>query len=847
MSDIVRVNDLLLTVSLATGAHWTQTTGAAVQQPVIVSLSVPHDVRRTASTDHLVHSVNYSVLSDHLRDSLELKNTFLSLEEFAIHMFDTLLGAESLRIPELRIKITQLTPPLHAKSVGLEAVGTVPRRGDWSVSHMKHFVEDLDCDAIIGVNPLEREEKQVVKVNFCLDGCFEHLSKNVWIDLRGLTRTLHRTINASSFLTLEALADGAASEVLRYIYAQYPDCKSAAVTLSAAKPAALVFARSAEVEVRRTFEDERLTILDTLSDFGDMRITSSTLCGAKCTVAIALGSNLGDRFCNIELALRLLEAPKELLSSADIKESDQDVFATIVDTSFLYETAPMYVADQPSFINCACLIETNLLPLPLLGLLKNIESAVGRVSSIRNGPRAVDLDIVLYGDVVIDTRPPSQRTDLDNLMGELVVPHPKMVEREFVLRPLNDIVPDFIHPIYNRALRTLLADLPEKDASMRKVIPFPRYPLPSNYPWPYPWISPVPSTLTHWIYPITPKPVRQSGNKRKTLLMATLNMTPDSFSDGSVNNTLQTGLAYVQNAVKAGTSIIDIGGYSTRPGAEFVSVDEETERVVTMIAAIRRVGLPGVNDGMQNDNEGVSGMDTKSQLRELPLSVDTFRWEVAQASIIAGANCINDVYAFTGRDTYPYVDEEAKMRAEACMNGMKNVAREFEVPVILMHSRGDAGQNKDYGRYTYAEWGEGGGAVLEGVRVELGDKVEKIVKGKGGVRRWMVIVDPGIGFSKTVEGNLEVLRDAADVVAHVEGKKKNPLAGFPFLIGASRKSFLGSILSEGHTGRKTVPKDRVWATTTTVACAVQQGAMVVRVHDIDEMADVARIADALWG
>lgn len=613
-------------------------------------------------------------------------------------------------------------------------------------------------------------------------------------------------------MTLEALADGAASEVLRYIYAQYPDCKSAAVTLRAAKPAALVFARSAEVEVRRTFEDERLTILDTLSDFGDMRITSSTLCGAKCTVAIALGSNLGDRFCNIELALRLLEAPKELLSSADIKESDQDVFATIVDTSFLYETAPMYVADQPSFINCACLvrpsessyllyltfeqIETNLLPLPLLGLLKNIESAVGRVSSIRNGPRAVDLDIVLYGDVVIDTRPPSQRTDLDNLMGELVVPHPKMVEREFVLRPLNEcvflnqttfswrdnthrhvpsIVPDFIHPIYNRALRTLLADLPEKDASMRKVIPFPRYPLPSNYPWPYPWISPVPSTLTHWIYPITPKPVRQSGNKRKTLLMATLNMTPDSFSDGSVNNTLQTGLAYVQNAVKAGTSIIDIGGYSTRPGAEFVSVDEETERVVTMIAAIRRVGLPGVNDGMQNDNEGVSGMDTKSQLRELPLSVDTFRWEVAQASIIAGANCINDVYAFTGRDTYPYVDEEAKMRAEACMNGMKNVAREFEVPVILMHSRGDAGQNKDYGRYTYAEWGEGGGAVLEGVRVELGDKVEKIVKGKGGVRRWMVIVDPGIGFSKTVEGNLEVLRDAADVVAHVEGKSRSIL------------------------------------------------------------------------
>jgi dihydroneopterin aldolase / 2-amino-4-hydroxy-6-hydroxymethyldihydropteridine diphosphokinase / dihydropteroate synthase len=78
--------------------------------------------------------------------------------------------------------------------------------------------------------------------------------------------------------------------------------------------------------------------------------------------------------------------------------------------------------------------------MPLLRLLKNIESAVGRVSSARNGPRAVDLDIVLYGDAVIDTRPPSQRANLDNLTGELVVPHPRMVEREFVLRPMNEYI-----------------------------------------------------------------------------------------------------------------------------------------------------------------------------------------------------------------------------------------------------------------------------------------------------------------------------------------------------------------------------------------------------------------------
>jgi dihydroneopterin aldolase/2-amino-4-hydroxy-6-hydroxymethyldihydropteridine diphosphokinase/dihydropteroate synthase len=102
-----------------------------------------------------------------------------------------------------------------------------------------------------------------------------------------------------------------------------------------------------------------------------------------------------------------------------------------------------------SFISLSYLIpeqvETNISPLPLLHLLKNIESAVGRVSSIRNGPRAIDLDIVLYGDAIIDTRPPSQRSNLDNLLGELVVPHPRMVEREFVLRPLNEYVLIYLH------------------------------------------------------------------------------------------------------------------------------------------------------------------------------------------------------------------------------------------------------------------------------------------------------------------------------------------------------------------------------------------------------------------
>jgi dihydropteroate synthase len=231
--------------------------------------------------------------------------------------------------------------------------------------------------------------------------------------------------------------------------------------------------------------------------------------------------------------------------------------------------------------------------------------------------------------------------------------------------------------------------------------------------------------------------------------MATLNTTPDSFSDGSTHNTLSTGLEYVRDAVSAGASIIDIGGYSTRPGAEFVSVEEEIDRVVPYVKAIRTGEAQGV----------VS--------KDVLISVDTFRPEVAEAAVAAGANCINDVYAFTGKDSFDlgHGDKEAaKARAQASevMQKMKKIARRYATPVVLMHSRGDAGKHKDCSAYNYAGTED---AVIEGIRNELGAKVNRIVRGEGAVRRWSIIIDPGVGFSKTLEGNLQILRNADRVTA----------------------------------------------------------------------------------
>lgn len=528
------------------------------------------------------------------------------------------------------------------------------------------------------------------------------------------------------------------------------------------------------------------------------------------TVAIALGSNLGDRFANIETALRLLEVPQALREGPD-----NEAQVSVIDTSFMYETAPMYVTDQPRFANCACIVETNLQPVVLLHLLKKIEDVVGRVPTIRNGPRAVDLDILTYDDEKIDTRPEDKQHDLQNLTGELVVPHPRLAEREFVLRPLNDMIPDFVHPVHGKTIRTLLSDILSvrrvNEPPMLKVLPFPKYPFAAS-PTPYGFPS-VPPTVKYWI--VSSIDSTGTPGPHRTHIMATLNVTPDSFSDGSMYDTVPAALEYVRTSVESGAHIVDVGGCSTRPGTTFVSENEEMDRVVPIISAIRA--------------------QEREDVANVLISIDTFRWNVAEAAVQAGANCINDVYAFTGPD-YPLVQASAEHLLK-----MRDVARRLSVPVVLMHSRGgDVRSNKDYSHYN--------GDLVRAIQSELGDKVEAIVGGAGGVRRWLVIIDPGIGFSKPVDAQYALLRNAASITADRPG---NRLVGYPLLIGTSKKSFLGALLKRpdsvgAYKGRETSPHERVWATAATVACAVQQGANVVRVHDVLQMRDVVATSSAIW-
>ncbi len=253
----------------------------------------------------------------------------------------------------------------------------------------------------------------------------------------------------------------------------------------------------------------------------------------------------------------------------------------------------------------------------------------------------------------------------------------------------------------------------------------------------------------------------------RTWIMGILNVTPDSFSDGGNFNTIDRAVQHAEEMVAAGADIIDIGGESTRPGAEKVSLEEEIERVVPIIKAVRAAV-------------------------DVPISIDTYKAEVAKHAIEAGADIINDVWG-------------AKADTK-----MAEVAAEYQIPIILMH-------NQDENRYDH---------LMSDIAKGLRESVE-LVK-EAGVKDENIILDPGIGFAKTYEDNLEVM-------ANLEVLTK---LGYPVILGTSRKSFIGKVL-------QTEADERMEGTGATTCLGIQKGCQLVRVHDVLENKRMAMMMDAM--
>ncbi len=267
---------------------------------------------------------------------------------------------------------------------------------------------------------------------------------------------------------------------------------------------------------------------------------------------------------------------------------------------------------------------------------------------------------------------------------------------------------------------------------------------------------------------------------KRTYIMGILNVTPDSFSDGGDFNTPETALMQAKKMVKAGADMIDIGGQSTRPGSEVVSIDEELNRVLAIIKLLR-----------SNKNIGA----------EIIISVDTTRAIVAEKSVEAGANLINDISAGT------YDDE------------MFSVVAALKVPIILMHIRGTPKTMQKLTDYQ---------DLIGEIYQFLESRIK--IAFKAGIEREKIIIDPGIGFAKNYEQNLEIIRNLSRF------KSLN----CPILVGLSRKSFIGQILNQPNA------KQRVWGTAAGCVAAIAQYVDILRVHDVKEMSEVCRVADIIF-
>ncbi|MBM4765290.1 dihydropteroate synthase [Bacillus sp. B15-48] len=257
--------------------------------------------------------------------------------------------------------------------------------------------------------------------------------------------------------------------------------------------------------------------------------------------------------------------------------------------------------------------------------------------------------------------------------------------------------------------------------------------------------------------------------QEKTLIMGVLNVTPDSFSDGGKYNRIDAALKHVSQMVEDGADIIDIGGESTRPGYTPISPEEELERIIPIIEAI------------------AANID-------IPLSVDTYKSTVASGALEAGAHIINDIWG-----------------AKADMDIAK-VASKYDVPIILQHNRKDE-------QYSYF------------IRDVYNDLFKSVGLARiAGVKPEKIILDPGIGFAKNHEQNLEMMRNLDTMVS----------LGYPVLLGTSRKRFIGNILNLPVT-------ERMEGTGATVCYGIQKGCQIVRVHDVKEMSRMAKMMDALIG
>ena len=458
-------------------------------------------------------------------------------------------------------------------------------------------------------------------------------------------------------------------------------------------------------------------------------------------VVIALGSNVGNRVGNFNEALQLM------------KKSGMH----ITRHGCLYETEPVYVTDQPLFLNSAVRGITKLGPHELLRVLKKIEKDMGRTDGIRYGPRPIDLDILFYGKFRVNSE-------------ILTIPHERIWERPFVMAPLMDVTGSAMESdtvASWHSFSKLSGGLFESWEKLGGESLIGKNGLKR--------VLPTGNVLWDW--------------SLKTSMMGILNLTPDSFSDGGKFQSVEAAVSQVRLMILEGADIIDIGAQSTRPMASRLSAQEELDRLIPVLDAVLK--MPEVEGKL--------------------LSVDTFHSEVASEAIGKGAHIVNDVSA-------GQLDPN-----------MLDVVAGLKVPYVAMHMRGNPSTMQNSENLQYDN-------VCEQVASELYLRVRDAEL--SGIPAWRIIIDPGIGFSKNTEHNLDILMGLPNIRMELAGKSL-ALSHAPMLIGPSRKRFLGDICA------RPAAAERDPATIAAVTAGVLGGANIVRAHNVKDNLDAVKLCDAM--
>ena len=256
---------------------------------------------------------------------------------------------------------------------------------------------------------------------------------------------------------------------------------------------------------------------------------------------------------------------------------------------------------------------------------------------------------------------------------------------------------------------------------------------------------------------------------KRTYIMGILNVTPDSFSDGGDFSNIDIAVNHAKEMINEGADIIDLGGESTRPGHSYVDADEEKRRILPVIKRL------------------------KEEIK-VPISVDTYKSDVAQEALELGVEMINDIWGLT-KDS-----------------NMANIVAKYDAYICIMHNQDGTEYNKD---------------IMESIKEFLQDSIDLALK--SGIKKEKIVLDPGIGFGKTFEQNLEVLKRLDEIKT----------LGYPVLLGTSRKSVIGNVLN-------VEPKQRLEGTIATTVLGIRDGVDIVRVHDVKENLKAAKMADAIY-